>query len=81
MSDYPVLPGIRYGIRGEFIPNCRSVFTLFAMLSDINNDLATVKDFTLLDENDKCQRGPNGKPLTRLTPAVPFQTYSEWESI
>ena len=30
---------------------------------------------------DKCQRGPDGKPLYRVTPFVCFSTYDEWVAI
>ncbi|MBU2048631.1 MAG: hypothetical protein KKH61_06605, partial [Gammaproteobacteria bacterium] len=35
----------------------------------------------LITDLDRCQRGPNGRPLVRVTPGVPFQTMQEWDAV
>ncbi|MFH0982005.1 MAG: hypothetical protein V2A79_10740 [Planctomycetota bacterium] len=39
-----------------------------------------VKDPKLIVDEDRCQRGPNGRPLVRVTPGVPYLTRKEWEA-
>ncbi|MFH0982010.1 MAG: hypothetical protein V2A79_10765 [Planctomycetota bacterium] len=39
-----------------------------------------VKDPKLIVDEDRCQRGPNGRPLARVTPGVPYLSKAEWEA-
>ena len=78
VANAPVLPGVKYGIFGELIPSCRSVNTLLALLEDVRNGIAEVKLWEDITMDDKCQRGPNGDPLPRVTPGVPYQTMEQW---
>jgi hypothetical protein len=64
-----------YGIRGELIPNARSVATMKALLVADDVEVKLPADIT---DEDSAQRGPDGKPLVRVTPLVPYQTMEEW---
>jgi len=70
-----VIPGIKYGNYGEMIPSCRSVDTMITWLLSS----AVIKLPKDILDTDKCQRGPTGKPLSKVTPLVPFVTLKEWQ--
>lgn len=80
-GETPVIPGMSYGIfQGDLIPSCRSSDTLALLLKGElleGFEVACMDDIT---DEDKCQRGPQGMPLPRFTPGVPFKTLAEWKA-
>lgn len=72
-----VVPGIKYGIYGEMIPCCRSVE---AMLHILDNATVFIKPASEILDEERAQRGPDGTPLRRVTPMVPYLTKSEWDA-
>lgn len=73
-----VVPGIKYGMRGELIPNARSFLTCLHLYERDDVDIDLVENIT---DDDSAQRGPDGKPLARVTPGVPYQTLAEWKKL
>lgn len=74
-----VIPGIKYGIYvGELLPSCRSVTNMLHWLERYQEGEVDVKLPADITDEDSCQRGPDGAPLRRVTPLVPFQTMNEW---
>lgn len=77
-----VVPGIKYGVFvGQNIPSCRSVNQMLHWLSLSEDCEVAIKLPEDIHDDDRCQRGPNGKPLHRVTPLVPFQTLAEWKGV
>lgn len=72
-----VVPGMKYGIYGEMIPCCRSVE---AMMHILDNATVFIKPAADILDEERAQRGPDGVPLRRVTPMVPFLTRAEWDA-
>ena len=53
---------------------CRR-FGRYLIIPDPDTQLKLWEDIT---DDDRCQRGPTGEPLRKLTPFVPYQTLKEW---
>ena len=73
-----VIPGIKYGIRGELIPSCRSVSAMLQAIYQFQKGIIDIKLPADITDDDQCQRGPDGKPEHRMTPMVPYSTKAEW---
>ena len=71
-----VVPGQKYGVFGELLPCCRSVDTMWHLMT---NEQVEVKLHADITDEDIAQRGPDGKPLPRVTPWVPYTTLKEWD--
>lgn len=68
-----VISGIKYGIYvGQLLPSCRSIETMLNWLSKYDEGECDIKLQSDITDEDCCQRGPDGNPLGRLTPLVPF---------
>ena len=80
----PVIPGIKYGIflqpdgQPQLIPNCRSVDTLWTYGELVAMGTVQLKLWENITDEDMCQRGPDGRPLPKVTPFVYFETKAEW---
>jgi len=74
---------------GKYIPRFRWFPWLFKRLVGMRrfNRIAwpepglTAKLHAHITDDDKCQRGPTGAPLHKLTPLVPFLTMREWKKM
>lgn len=81
MSDKLVIPGVKYGVFQELLPSCRSVDGLFSWMVLYGYGEVEIKLHKDITEQDCCQRGPDGLPLLRVTPFVPFKTLEEWRNL
>lgn len=70
----PMTRGLRQG--PLVIERFEGDYTMFIRL--LLNPEYTIKLPEKIRDEDRCQRGPDGKPLRTFTPMVPFLTLKEW---
>jgi hypothetical protein len=84
VSETPMTPLV---MPGKYIPRFRWFPWLFKQLVGVRRfgRIAwpepgfIAKLYADITDADRCQRGPTGKPLYKLTPFVPFLTLQEWK--
>lgn len=82
-QSLPVIPGIKYGIyccpdgTHHLIPSCRSIDAMLEWLQRADEGECVIKLPEDIGSEDRAQRGPDGEPLRRVTPLVPFTTRKE----
>ena len=78
MTEERVIPGIKYGIyTGELLPSCRSIAMMLQWMDRAADMGVGIKLPSDINDDDRCQRGPDGTPLHRVTPLVPWLTKAE----
>ena len=62
--------------KGILEPSVRRELALKLLPSD-----GKLKFYSLLNDDDCCQRGLNGEPLKYYTPLVPYRTLKQWKKM
>lgn len=75
-----VVPAVKYGIYGQMLPCCRGLDAASRFIELAGKGLVVLKQREEITEHDLCQRGPDGLPLHRVTPLVPYLTLEQWKA-